>query len=300
VGEQWPRVARLEPASLIESVHAHSDLRLRLVGSLPGGEVGAALVVLPSGDTAVLSMWPGALGARAPAVEEILRTLRSRGYPAPAYLAVVDCGPVTAVVQERVEGTPVGAVTTGLVRSLLDLNRLQRDALPVAGGSLADLYLDREGPGYCLHEPMRRHDRRTAALLERVHHVARVVPADAVRGHDAVHGDFHPGNVLVAASSADRVAGVIDWTGARAGDCGLDLVTLAFFLDAAGAPARARAAVRERIGTDVRPAAALAFAAHLALRQVDWMVRHHGQPEVERWSEVAERWLTWASRRRPG
>jgi len=33
--------------------------------------------------------------------------------------------------------------------------------------------LEQDGPGYCLHEPMRRYGASTAALLERIHEVAR-------------------------------------------------------------------------------------------------------------------------------
>lgn len=103
MAEEWRRSARLDAERLIEAVHEHGDLRLRLLGVLPGGHVGAALVALPSGEAAVLTSWPGALGARAPAVAGIVARLRARGYPAPSYLAVIDCGGTTAVLQQLVE-----------------------------------------------------------------------------------------------------------------------------------------------------------------------------------------------------
>lgn len=73
-----PRVARIEPERLVDRVLAAGGPRLRLLGRLPGGEVGAALVALPSGARAVLSCWPGALGARAPVVGGIVDRLRAR------------------------------------------------------------------------------------------------------------------------------------------------------------------------------------------------------------------------------
>lgn len=200
-------------------------------------------------------------------------------------------GEVTAVVQELVRGRAVGDPDPGLVLALLALNAVQRGALEVAGGSPADLHLEGDGPGFCLHEPLRRHSRASRALLDRVHEVGRGTPPDVFHGDDAVHLDFHPGNVLTVPGSTDRVAGVVDWTGARAGDCGLDLVTLGFALDHDGAPPAARAEVLERIRAEVDPEARRAFAAHMALRQVDWAIRHHGPAAAESWLAVATRWL---------
>jgi aminoglycoside phosphotransferase (APT) family kinase protein len=73
---------------------------------------------------------------------------------------------------------------------------------------------------------LRSYSRHTRALLSWIESVGAALTDDVFRGRDAVHFDFHPGNVLVA-PDADRVAGVVDWAGARVGDCALDLVTLA-------------------------------------------------------------------------
>lgn len=96
------------------------------------------------------------------------------------------------------------------------------------------------------------------------------------------------------------MAAVVDWTGAHIGDCGLGLVTLGFALDHHGieravASSPVRQLVRERITTEVPPAALMAFTAHMALRQVDWAIRHHGPTQIEGWTEIAEDWLTWAT-----
>jgi len=54
--------------------------------------------------------------------------------------------------------------------------------------------------------------------------------------------------------------------------------------------------VRERITADVGVDALLAFTAHMALRQVDWAIRHHSPTATRRWVEVADDWLIWAAR----
>jgi hypothetical protein len=260
---------------------------VEFVRQLPGGAVGAAVVRLSSGELAVLSSWPPGSAARAREVGDLLDRLRDRGYPAPAYLVVVDCGDIVAVVQEFVTGTPPAAADPALVQALLQLNESQRSVLPAATGGLGDLYLRSDGPGYCLHEPLRRYSRETAAILERVRRAGEELPDSVGSGRDVVHGDFHLGNVLVG-DGPGVVAGVVDWTGARGGDAGMDLVVLAFFLDHARAPVAVRAPVEERLREVVEPDGRLAFTAHLALRQVDWAVRHHGPDEVADWTSIAQ------------
>jgi hypothetical protein len=287
VSEPWPRVRRLDGARLANRLSARSDVSVEFIRQLPGGAVGAAVVRLPSGELAVLSSWPPGSAARAEEVGDLLDRLRDRGYPAPAFLAVVDCDDIVAVVQEFVAGTPPTTADPVLVQELLMLNERQRSVLPAATGGLADLYLRSDGPGYCLHEPLRHYSRETAVVLERVRRVGEELPCSVGSGRDVVHGDFHLGNVLVDDRSGE-VAGVVDWTGARGGDAGLDLVVLAFFLDHARAPAAVRAQVEERLHDVVEPDGRLAFTAHLALRQVDWAVRHHGPDEVADWTRIAQ------------
>lgn len=71
------------------------------------------------------------------------------------------------------------------------------------------------------------------------------------------------------------------------GDGAFDLVTLAFGLEPSGAAGAARraawaAALRSR------PAPVLlAYSAHMALRQVDWSIRHHPDA-VDRWLVISQ------------
>ena len=286
VPEPPPRVRRQDGSWLAKRIGVCGNVSAEFIRQLPGGEVGAALIRLPSGELAVLSSWPPGSAARAGEVGDLVDRLRDRGYPAPAYLAVVDCDDVVAVVQEYVAGTPPPTADPVLVQALLDLNECQRSVLLTATGGTGDLYLRSDGPGYCLHEPLRRYSRETAALLEHVRHIGAELADSVGSGRDVVHGDFHLGNVLVGDGSG-VVTGVVDWTGARGGDAGLDLVVLAFFLDHARAPEAVRAHVEERLRAVVEPDARLAFTAHLALRQVDWVIRHYGPDEVADWTSIA-------------
>ena len=101
-------------------------------------------------------------------------------------------------------------------------------------------------------------------------------------GDDLTHMDFHPGNVLV---DRGRLSGVVDSDGAQRGDRHFDLVTLLFHVRA-HTPALA-VLVEERLRL-LPPRRMRAYWAHMSLRQVDWSIRHHDAPAVERWLAVAE------------
>ncbi len=108
---------------------------------------------------------------------------------------------------------------------------------------------------------------------------------DTMPDGDAVHTDFHHRNVLRANGD---IRAVIDWEGSRGGDRLFDLVTLAFTLPAARSPAGAAARVWRRVeAAGARPVIE-AYVAHMALRQVDWSIRHHGPGEVGLWLDTAE------------
>ncbi|MGI5508421.1 phosphotransferase [Streptomyces sp. CA-106131] len=67
-----------------------------------------------------------------------------------------------------------------------------------------------DGVGYCLHEPLRRHNRRSGALERWVTAVGADSPP-RLAGADAVHLDFHTGNML---ATGGEITGVVDWDGA--------------------------------------------------------------------------------------
>ena len=101
-------------------------------------------------------------------VADLVSIARARGVPAPVYEDVVvlpDGGVV--VLQEFIEGQrPVPA--RHLIAVLLVLGEHRRAALHGTDHSAqpAPLYLTGDGPGYCLHGPLRDHSRPTQRLLD--------------------------------------------------------------------------------------------------------------------------------------
>src|SRR5262249_2697999 len=146
------------------------------------------------------------------------------------------------------------------------------------------LHLREDGPGFCLHEPLKHYGHRGTALERWVGEVGAEYPGDCLGGEDAVHMDFQVGNVLVV---GEDVAGVVDWDGACRGDRRFDLVTLRFCLSAC--PAEPGVAERLDEILDAMPPEVLRPAwAHMSLRMVDWSIRHHPPDVVEHWLDVAE------------
>jgi aminoglycoside phosphotransferase (APT) family kinase protein len=99
-----------------------------------------------------------------------------------------------------------------------------------------------------------------------------------------VHRDFHHRNALWR---GDQVAAVVDWEGAGSGDPAFDLVTLAFGLTVATASPRARELSWAAAERSCPPPLLHAYAAHMALRQVDWSIRHRTDADVGHWLAVA-------------
>ena len=146
------------------------------------------------------------------------------------------------------------------------------------------LYLRDDGPGYCLHEPLLRHSDRGAVLERWVTSVGDAYPDDVLPGDDAVHMDFQPTNVL---AEGPRLTGVVDWDGAGRGDRRLDLVTLRFGLwpDKANSDVALRL---DRVLDDVPPDVLGPAWAHMALRMLDWAIRHFPPDDVGGWFDLAE------------
>jgi aminoglycoside phosphotransferase (APT) family kinase protein len=278
-------VPRLEPAQLLTQLQEHSGAALELVGPLPGGQVGAALVAWPDGRHGVLTQTGDASPETWQRVErsaELLALARGRGIPAPEYPLVVRLTDRIAMVQEFLPGAPPGGVEVPLVEQMIGLT--DRAAGLLAGRAdvpAVPLYLLRSGPGYCLHQSLAQYDGRTRMLLDLVRRIGSE-NATTLTGDDLVHGDFHPGNVLV------------DWDGAGRGDRRFDLVTLRFDMALPGADQRERSArqaaarwLDARLDDLLDPALLRVYWAHMSLRLVDWAIRHHGPDDVDRWLTVA-------------
>ncbi|GAA1656434.1 hypothetical protein GCM10009765_02330 [Fodinicola feengrottensis] len=276
-------VRRLDARALVAALAADAGVRLEVLGPAPGGQVGAAYVRWPDGREGVLTCAsPGSAG-RLQRTDELLKLARLRGIPVPAYELIADLPDAVAIVQERLPGDQPDRADLPLVRAMVDLN--ERFA-----GLLADrpdvpapeLYLTKSGPGFCVHESLRVHSRRSQALLDWITEVGRQGPS-TMSGDDLVHLDFHPENVLVRHNA---ISGIVDWDGIGRGDRHFGLVTLRFAL-VGGDPAAARW-VDDRIDATLDDETLLLYQAHMSLRMVDWAIRHFTAADIERWLDFTE------------
>ncbi len=279
----WPRSALLDLRE-VRALVAASGLPLVVDGLLAGGEVGAVRVRDADGR-------PGVLGLHVGDEHEIRGHLavaeaaRARGVPAPAVRCVRAVGDTVLVAVELLPGTAVRRLTHALLDQALAALDLHAGAL--AGRedvATVPLHLLDDGPGFCLHGPLRAGGRRAARLEAWVREVGSGAPPE-LPGTDAVHVDFHQLNLL---ATDGRLTGVVDWDGAGRGDGTLDLVTLRFGARGGEADPGVGERVHEQLAA--RRADVVRWCwAHMALRTVDWALRHHGHEDVERRLDLAER-----------
>ena len=220
----------------------------RLVGPLAGGETGATLVRDDEGRSLVLK-WEADPGSQARRREGVVLTERLRtaaAWPVPRQ-TTWDDGTWLLVTQELMAGEPVDRIGHGLVDDLLAAHHrrigLAEPTDPDRWGSDLITTLTTGGEGYCLHQPLRDHDARTRAVVERIEALgAALDPAD-LGGGDVVHWDLHPGNLLQVDG---RLAAVVDCDFAKVGDGAFDLVALAVSSLAAEAEPGVRSPARRR------------------------------------------------------
>lgn len=281
----FPRVQRLDAARMLAAVREVTGIELAVSGALDGGQVGAARVRWPDdGHEGVLKwrqnftekdMRAGPLAA--------LEALRASGYPGPATELVVQVGTAVVTVQELLPGNKIDYLDEQQFDQVLALHAMHVGALAERPDVPRNvMYLRHDGPGYCLHEPLRQFSARTAELERRIRAIGGAYD-EQLQGFDVVHQDFHPANML---SLGGDVTGVIDWDGAGRGHAGFDLVTLRFGVHPAGAERR----VVERLDAllDELPEDVLRVAwAHMSLRMTDWAIRQFPSDEVETWVDLA-------------
>jgi Ser/Thr protein kinase RdoA (MazF antagonist) len=284
----WDRVKRLNASELLARISEAAGVRLVYEGPCTGGQVGAAYVRWPDGRPAVLTWRPGTAKAEVERSAELLTLARKRGLPVPEYQLVVELPDAVVLVQERLPGTVPDDLNAMLLSAMIDCNRR-------FAGILADrpdvppieLFLTYDGPGFCLHGPLAEYGRRSARLLSWIHEVGRQVPA-RMTGHDLVHMDFHQQNVLVGDEST--ITGIVDWDGTGRGDHRFDLVTLRFAVppDRPDLAARLDAELDARLTPDeLRP-----YWASMALRMVDWAIRHPTDDVVKQHLALADTRMT--------
>ncbi|ACQ81773.1 aminoglycoside phosphotransferase [Beutenbergia cavernae DSM 12333] len=245
------------------------------------------------GTDAVLSRGANVAGLRRAA--SALDAARARGLPVPRYTDVVEVPGGVALLQERMPGHVTERVDDALVGAILGVvDRLRHVLADEPDVPTPDLYLLDDGPGFCVHGTLERHGPQARRLLAWVHDVGRA-HGTTTPGDDLVHLDLHPANVLV--DDAGRLTAVVDWDAAGRGDARIGVVTLLFDLAHgrrfdpryAGLTEDAVGAVEARVRA-IEPDRRRQLWAHMALRQVDWTIRH-GHPAA-----VVEDYLAFALR----
>ena len=280
----------------VDLIEVAQAIGVELLQRLPHGEnSGAHAVRTADGVDAVLKAaatepgeaWPEAL---------VVGALRTRGYPVPAILRSGTISAVHYELSELIDGTPLDQPTAAQLPAIRAVVGRQR-AIGLGRGDWVEHMVTSvtDGcAGYCDHAAMQTYSEATRALLDRLRRLADACRDIEPAVDDAVHYDFSPYNILVR---GDQITGVVDWDGARLGDAGFDLVTLAFYTyDPA-----VRDALLAAASESSPPRAVELYAAHMVLRQVDWSIRHHGPAEVEWFMGLGDALLgRTAQIRRPG
>lgn len=114
---------------------------------------------------------------------------------------------------------------------------------------------DHQPPGYQVDRAVERLGDATAVTDREVPELRGV--ADWLRDHEPaadatalMHGDFKPGNLLVAGGAEPAVTGVLDWEAAALGDPRTELGYLLLYWRDADDPTRSLQGLDERYGTD--------------------------------------------------
>lgn len=285
---RWPRAERLNAQRMTDAIRAATGVDLRIEGPCPGGQVGAAYVAWPDGHRAVLKWQPR---TRIPDLRDgplaVTGALRAAGYPAPAAELAVQAGDAVALVWKLLPGAQISHLTPALLDQALALNNLQAGQLAGRGIPSVRLYLTTDGPGYCMHQPLREHSARTRRLDRWITTVGASHP-DFLSGHDAVHYDYQPANLL---HDRGEITGVIDWDGAGRGDRRFDLVTLRFGIHAITADPAATQRLDHLLDA-IPPHVFAPMWAHMSLRMTDWAIRHFTPADVDHWLDLIEQRIT--------
>lgn len=257
-----------------------------LVGRLSGGGTGAHEVRHGSDGERLVLKWeidPGSRLLRRDGVELAERLRTQAGWPVPRQL-VIEGPECLFVLQDFMAGGPVRAITPELADELL---RLHRTRLGLGGPRAGSVWAERlirtlvvGGSGYCRHEPLRRYDARTAAVVREVEALGARADPDDFTGSDIVHWDLHPGNLL---TEDGNLSAVVDNDFCTVGDASFDLVMLALTSTALPCAPGVRHDLFRQAIDPLPPVRRAAYLGHLFIRLLDWPIRRGSADEVEHW-----------------
>jgi hypothetical protein len=283
----------LNAATAVSILSAASGRSYELVGRLAGGETGAYELRGPS-ETRLVVKWdtdPSSAALRREAVVLSDRLRMEAGWPVPGQ-EVVLADECLFVLQEFMPGSPVRQISHNLVDQVVDLHArrvgLARPDDPSHWPTALIRTLTEGGDGYCVHESLTRYNQRTRDLVARIEEFGRnIYPGDLV-GHDIVHWDLHPGNILAVDG---KLGAIIDTDFAVVGDAGFDLV--AFALGSLTMPCEDGVQRRlfDAAFDGLTNLERMAYLGHLFLRVIDWPIRRGRPEEVEFWLAHSDRML---------
>jgi hypothetical protein len=266
----------------------------RHVRRLSGGETGAHQFLEPDGRPIVVK-WdttPDGRAFRGEAVVLSERLRREARWPVPAE-SVIHAEEVSFIIQEFMPGTPPTTIDHGLVDQLLDLHSRRLGLAdphdPVRWPENLITTLAVGANGYCRHESFHSYDERTRSLIGRIESFGCSLRAEDFVGHDVVHWDLHPGNLLV---DGGGLSAVVDSDFAIVGDAGFDLVMLAL----TSLNVECEPGVQSRLFAEafnrLDELRAQAYLGHLFVRLIDWPIRRNSPTEVDFWLAKADELLT--------
>jgi thiamine kinase-like enzyme len=272
--------------------HASSD-HYELVGRLSGGETGAHEVIGPAGQQLIMK-WeskPRSQILRSEAVVFSARLRVEAGWPVPIQ-TVVDTQGVRLVLQEFMPGGPITELGHRIVNELLDLHGrrlgLARPGDPMHWPSALIKTLTTGGDSYCLHSSLRDYDDRTRSLIARIEAFGNSIAEADLDGHDIVHWDLHPGNLLMDEGS---LSAIVDTDFAVVGDARFDLVMLALTSLTVPCEAGARSQLFAAAFDELDELRAQTYLAHLFIRLLDWPIRKDRPDEVAFWLSRSDEML---------
>lgn len=254
-------------------------LGTRVLKQFSGGAFGAFHIETAAGADAVLKVlpdWAEFAVDRVRAAVDIVHRLIADGYPAPRFLDVGTINGTVYSMQEYVDAHVPQRLPPTAPAVLLDLCRRHEAAAP------SDTTWGTELIARIARVEELRPDTVDKGIHDIIDHtleIAATADATVFRTNDVVHGDFHPGNVLM---QSDAITAIIDWEAAEPGDSRADLLRMYGALASWSHPGSTifRAELDRTTPPEVwRPIAAEIVALHLryglrvAPGELDWVRR---------------------------
>jgi hypothetical protein len=271
-------------AALFEDINRTRGTSFRIARVALAGESGAARTILDQNGREHLLKWGDADEFRLDDAIAITTELARRNYPLRAYLLTGDNLDLRWAIRPMLPGRPMGMLDERHLVRILELNKMQAGAASSLSGDWPARIIASILDGFqkwCVLDTFRNHSAETAAMLSQMQDHARAAERSRFESRDAVHFDFNPQNILVEDGA---ITAVIDWEGCCPGDRAFDLATLLFYsYDRPEIRSRLRESMHQIASTE----ATALYLSHMIVRQLDWSIRRHGAPTVQRYLAIA-------------